>query len=138
MSQVQYIGSGVVSGSIVGTGQTIDGKTVPLTGVKNIITVPLGTVPGVYLLKVDVAGFDSATPGGVAYFVTGAARTTGAASVEIIPEACDEFEENPPTYGLCDVHIKCDGAGNNLLIEVTGTLGKTIDWIAVLTYTFGS
>jgi len=128
MSQVQYIGSGVVSGSIVGTVQTIGAVT------GDVITVSLGTTPGIYLFKVDIIGFDATTPGGLAYFLTGAARTTGVAASELPGQMADEFEE--AAYVLCDNDLLC--VGNNGIIRVTGTAGKTINWRAVLTYTFGS
>jgi hypothetical protein len=91
-------------------------------------------VPGCYLIKCDIAGFDSATPLGVAYFLTGAARTNGIIGSELPDQTSDDFEEG--------ALIACDNdlvvIGNNAIIRVTGTAGKTINWRAVLTYTFRS
>jgi hypothetical protein len=128
MSQVQYIGSGVVSGSIFGTVQTIGAVT------GDIITVPLGVNPGTYLFKIDVVGFDAATPLGVAYSITAAARTTGIAATELPGESADELEEG--ALIACDNDFIC--VGNTGIVRLTGCAGKTINWTAVLTYTFGS
>ncbi len=117
-----------LNGGIQGTGQTIGAVTADL------ITMPLGAVPGVYLFKVDIVGFDSGTPLGVSYFLTGAMRTTGAASFEISNQATDDFEEG--ALSACEIDLVANA--NNAIIRVTGTAGKTINWIAVLTYTFRS
>jgi hypothetical protein len=128
MSQVQYIGSGVTSGSIVGTCQTIGAVT------GDVITISLGVNPGTYLFQIQVVGFDATTPLGAAYFITAAARTTGIAAAELPGEAADEFEEG--ALVACDNDFLC--AANNGIVRVTGCAGKTINWRAVLTYTFGS
>lgn len=118
----------LLNGGLEGTGTTIGAVTADL------ITVPLGTTPGVYLFKIDVVGFDAITPLGTAYFITAAARTTGAAAVEIGGQASDDLEEGALIAG--DADMVC--FGNDAIIRVTGTAGKTISWRAVLTYTFRS
>ena len=128
MSQVQYIGSGVVSGSILGTVQTIGAVT------GDAITVSLGVNPGTYLFKVDVVGFDAATPLSAAYFITAAARTTGVLATELPGETADELEEG--ALVACDNDVLC--VANTAIVRLTGCAGKTINWTAVLTYTFGS
>ena len=115
-----------LNGAIEGTGQTIGAVTADL------ITLPLGAAPGVYLFKVDIVGFDRTTPLGVSYFLTGCVRTTGAAATEISNQVTDDFEEGVLIAGAVDLIANA----NNAIIRVTGTAGKTIDWIAVLTYTF--
>lgn len=117
-----------LNGGTEGTGQTIGAVTADL------ITFPLGAVPGVYLFKVDVVGFDAVTPLGAAYFLTGALRTTGAAGTELDDQATDDFEEGALVAGDVDLIASV----NNAIIRVTGTAGKTINWRAVLTYTFRS
>lgn len=120
----------LLNGGLEGTGTTVGAATADL------ITFDLGTTPGVYLFKVDIVGFDSATPLGVAYFVTAGARTTGAFSTEIGGQASDDLEEG--ALIACDCDLICNGAGNDAIVRVTGTAGKTISWRAVLTYTFRS
>jgi len=113
-----------------GAGQTIGAVTADL------ITFPLGTTPGVYVFTVDIVGFDAATPLGVAYFLTGAARTTGAFSIEIPGQNSDDFEEG--VLIGCDNDLFCDGGGNNVIVRATGVAGKTIRWQANMLYTFRS
>jgi hypothetical protein len=118
----------LLNGGLEGTGTTVGAATADL------ITMSLGAVPGVYLFKIDVVGFDSATPLGTAYFITAAARTTGVAATEVGGQASDDLEEG--ALGAGDADMLC--LGNNLIIRVTGTAGKTISWRTVLTYTFRS
>lgn len=117
-------------GGAIGTGNTIGAVTADL------ITLNLGLIPGVYFYTVDIVGFDAATPLGVAYHMTGAGRTTGAASLEIGNQTSDDYEEG--ALSACDNDVIFDGAGNNLIVRVTGAAGKTISWKASLTYTFRS
>jgi hypothetical protein len=119
----------LLNGGLEGTGTTD-----ALHPTADLITVPLGAVPGVYLFKIDVVGFDAITPLGTAYFITAAARTTGLAAVEIGGQASDDLEEGALIAG--DADMVC--LGNDAIIRVTGTAGKTISWRAVLTYTFRS
>jgi hypothetical protein len=119
-----------ISGATVGTGTTTDGVT-PL----NLLTIPLGATPGVYLFRVDITGFDATTPAGVAYFLTSGFRTTGAAAVEMGSyQTTDDFED----AALVGVFVDIFASGNNALLQIYGLPGKTINWKAVLTYTFGS
>jgi hypothetical protein len=117
-----------LGGGTSGTGTTIGAVT------SDLITLPLGATPGVYIFRVDIVGFDSATPLGAAYFLTGAVRTTGLAATEISAQATDDFEEGALVAGDIDLIANA----NNAIIRVTGTAGKTINWTAVLSYTFRS
>lgn len=117
-----------LNGGVEASGVTVGAVTIPL------ITLPLGAVPGMYLFKIDIVGFDAITPLGCSYYMTGGARTTGAAAIEIAGQISDDFEEGALSANVVDLAV----AGNNVLINVTGTAGKTINWTAVLTYTFRS
>lgn len=123
----------LLNGGLEGTGTTND------TSTADLITFDLGTTPGVYLFKIDIVGFDSVTPLGTAYFVTAGARTTGTASTEIGGQASDDLEEGVLIGCECD--LVCNGGGvggNKAIVRVKGVTGKTINWRAVLTYTFRS
>jgi hypothetical protein len=123
----------LLNGGLEGTGTTIGAATADL------ITMDLGAIPGVYLFKIDVLGFDSTTPLGTAYFITAGARTTGAASIEIGGQASDDLEEG--VLIKCESDLVCNGGGfggNKAIVRVKGVAGKTIVWRAVLTYTFRS
>jgi hypothetical protein len=111
---------------IEGTGTTVG------AGTADLITLDLGTTPGTYLFRVDIVGFDALTPLGCAYFLKAAARTTGAVGIEIKNETADEMEEG--VLSGCDNDFLC--VGNSGVIRVTGVAGKTINWKAVMTYTF--
>lgn len=113
-------------GGTTGTGTTVGAATT------TIVTLALGAVPGVYLFRVDLVGFDPTTPLGVAYFITACIRTTGAAGVEVTSESGDDFEEG--VLIGCDYNITA--LGNSMILEVTGVAGKTINWKASVTYTF--
>jgi hypothetical protein len=125
--------NGLVSASgnnpITGTGTTIGATT------SDLITLPLGATPGVYMFRVDITGFDSTTPAGVAYFLTSGFRTTGAAATEMgLAQTTDDFED----AALVGVTVDIFASSNNAVLQVGGIAGKTINWKAVLTYTFGS
>lgn len=101
----------------------------------NVITLPLGAVPGTYTVDTMIAGFTTAGGTlGAGYTIVGAARTTGAAAVLIQGQAPDHFEEGALVAGSADLVV----SGNNLIVQVTGTAGFTVDWAAQLTYVFVS
>jgi hypothetical protein len=98
-----------------------------------VITFDLGSVASVYSLDVFVEGFDSGTPAGVAYALTGGIRTTGSAGTIISTPMIDSFEESALTGASFALAI----SGNNLLLQVTGVAAKTIAWKARLSYVNG-
>lgn len=100
----------------------------------NLITLALGSTPGVYTFDISIAGFDSTTPAGCGFTIVGAIRTTGAAATLITNQQVDHFEE----AALLGVVAVLSSSGNNALVTVTGIAGKTISWNATLNYTFVS
>jgi len=116
------------NGGTEGTGQTIGAVTADL------ITFDLDSTAGVYIFRIDIAGFDSVTPQGAGYFMAGAFRTTGAAAVKIQSQVTDDFEE----AGVIPNIVNLVASANNMIVRVTGTAGVTMDWRAVLTHTFRS
>lgn len=115
-----------INGGEEGTGTTSGAVTTDL------ITYDLDTTPGTYLLKVDVVGFDSTTPGSMAYRIRSGIRTTGAAGVEINTESTNVFEEADFTDAKAEIIV----SANNAIVRVTGVAGKDISWKATLTTTF--
>ena len=117
-----------LTNQLSGQGQTIGAVTA------DIITLPLGAVPGTYTFNVDVASFEPTTPAGAGYGIVASVRTTGAAAVLIPDQAVDEMEEA--------VLIPADAAvvvaGNNAIVRVTGVAALTVDWKATATYVFRS
>ena len=101
----------------------------------NVVTIPLGTTPGVYVFDIRAAGFDAVDALGVGYTLVGAVRTTGAAAVLIPGQTLDEFEENAT---IDPATIAITVSANNAIIQVTGVALLTIDWKVFGTYSFVS
>lgn len=111
-----------------GTAMTVGAVTA------DVITFPLGAVAGGYQFNVRVAAFDAITPLSAGYELVYAMRTTGAASSLIGTPEKNINEEGALTAG--DVTIVA--SGNDCVVRVLGTAGKTVNWKADLTYTFVS
>ncbi len=102
-----------------------------------LVTLPLGSTPGVYTFDCLVAGFNATGPLGAGFTIVGSVRTTGAAAVLIPNQAIDHFEEgalgNPP-----EVDAEIVVSGNNAILQVTGQPGVSINWNGVMNYIFVS
>jgi len=115
--------------TLTGTVTTVGAVTSP------VVTIPLGGTPGTYTLDITVAGFATVGgPLGAGYTLVGAVRTTGGAAVLLPNQALDDFEEGALSAGNCQIAV----SGNNAVIEVTGTAGKTINWSAIVRFIFVS
>lgn len=119
---------------INGTGQTTDAVT-PV----NLYTFPLGAVAGTYLFTTQVIAYavDTGTglnPLGASYASYRAVRTTGASGVLINALTSFLGEEGIFT----DAEVSNNIVGNSVNIQVTGIVGKTIDWYVLTTYIFVS
>jgi hypothetical protein len=112
--------------SISGTGQTVGAVTA------DVITFPLGAVPGTYTFDVNVASFEPTTPAGAGYGIVASVRTTGAAAVLVPNQAIDELEE----AALVPANAAITVSANNMIVRVTGVAGLTVDWKAVAEYVF--
>jgi hypothetical protein len=112
--------------SISGTGQTIGAVTA------DVITFPLGAVPGNYVFDVKVTGFESTTPAGASYTIEAGVTTTGAAAVLLPNQVPDEME----AAVLIPADASVTVAGNNMIVRVTGVAGLTITWKAVAEFIF--
>jgi hypothetical protein len=98
------------------------------------ITFSAGATPGTYQFNVRVAAFDAITPLGAGYELVYAVRTTGAATTVIGTPEKVVNEEGALTAG----NVTIVASGNNMIVRVLGTAGKTVNWKAELTYTFVS
>lgn len=112
------------------TGTTNTGNANPAT----ILTFALGATPGVYYVEGDVIAFNTTDTAGAGYAFSSAVRTTGAAGTEIGTEFKDLFEEAAMATADIDISV----SANDLLVTVTGIVGKSIDWNCLLTYRFVS
>lgn len=98
----------------------------------NVVTFALGATPGTYAVEARISGFESITPAGVGYSLFGSIRTTGAAAT--IVGTVDRI--NNEEAALVAATATMIASGNNLIIQVTGVAGLTINWSAVALYTF--
>lgn len=113
------------------TGQTVGAVT------DSITCIDLGSTAGTYSFDINVAGYCTAgtdAGGGVGYFIRGAARTDGA-SATIIGTPDQGVWEDAALVGAV---VAIGTSGNNLVIEVTGVAGDTINWTALTKGTFVS
>lgn len=99
-----------------------------------IITLPLGVTAGSYLFRIDISGFNASTPAAVGYFITSGMKTTGIVASVLPNQIGDEFEDT--ALALCDWNVL--PSSNNAIIQVKGATGLSINWKAVLTFTFMS
>lgn len=97
-----------------------------------IISLNLGSNPGVFIAQGDLTAYNLTDIAGASYTFEGAMRTTGAAAVEIGVEGKNVFEE----VAMAAADFTISASGNNLIVQVTGIAGKTIDWNAFFTYRF--
>lgn len=113
------------------TGQTVGAVTT------NIVCISLGSTAGTYSFRINVSGFVSAgtdANDGIGYFFAGVARTDGATGTII--GTPDKFGFEDASLLAADVNISI--SGNNIIVEVTGVAGDTIDWSALTNGTFAS
>lgn len=115
--------------SVTGTATTIGAVT------GNVVTFACGATPGTYTFDCRIAGFTTAGgPLGAGYTLVGAVRTTGAAATLITGQAVDIFEEGALSAGDANIIV----SGNNAIFQVLGTAATTINWTAIVSYTFAS
>lgn len=154
MSQVQNFTNtntpGIVDSIIAGPGILVDTPTGNVTiSLDNYVaktatttnatpdltmTIPLGAVPGVYTLDINVSAFNLTDIAGAGFSLFSSVRTDGAAATLI--DSADyiaNLEANMAT-AMIDVAV----SGNNAIIKVTGIAAKTIHWKSIIFYTFVS
>lgn len=100
----------------------------------NTIVLPLGSTPGVYTLDVNVSAFNVTDTLGAGFSVFSSVRTTGSAAVLIDNSDLISNTEGDMSGTNCTVQV----TGNDAVIQLTGLASKTIDWRAIIFYTFVS
>ena len=128
---IQSTGSGNtvtirLTNRITGTLTTTDAT--PTT----LLSVPLGAIPGVYIVQGDITAYNLTDVEGASYTYVGAATTNGVTATEIAIENKDLFEQ----LSMVATDFSIGVTGNSAFIEVTGLVGKTIHWSALFTYRF--
>lgn len=98
--------------------------------VTTIITLPLGATPGVFTIFGYTTGFIPASSQGGSYDFVISVKTDGVTATEIGSEFAITFED--ALMGPSD--ISSSTSGNNLLVEVVGVAGLTINWDSKFEY----
>lgn len=118
MSQLQNFASDSTP-VVPGTAETIGAVTA------NVLTIPLGTVPGTYQFEARVKAFDAATPSGAGYNIYATFTTDGAACTLVGEQPV--FNEDPALVAADAYFI---ASGNDAILQVLGVAGLTIEWSA--------
>ena len=99
-----------------------------------ITSFSLGTTPGVYTFDVNIAAFDVTDSLGIGYSIFGTERSDGKTAV--IWGTPDKIVNEETGTSAADANIVA--SGNNVIIQITGITGKTINWNSISTYVFVS
>lgn len=117
--------SGAAPSYIVeGNAQTVGATT------EDAITLSMGSTPTTSSVKVVVSCFEETTPAGGGYTLFGVFTTDGSAATEIGTEDTG-FQESA---ALADCDAEVHAVGNDIVVQVTGVAGLTINWSARLEY----
>lgn len=110
-----------VSNELFGTGTTIGAVTT------NLITIPLGAIPGVFQFEARVKGYESTGPSAIGLNIYSTFRTDGTIATLVGNE--DVFNED---IALADAngYFMSTGSDNNAILQVLGVSGLTINWSA--------
>jgi hypothetical protein len=100
----------------------------------NIISLPLGSTPGVYAISGSVAGYIHGANQGAGYFFEGVTRTNGSVATEFTGQFTN-FDEDP---AIQPAFVLATTSGNSFIIEIEGVAATTIDWVAVINFIFAS
>jgi len=97
-----------------------------------LLTFDMGASAGSYLAEIRVAAHNTTDTASAAYFLIGAARTDGASGTEVASEVSNALEDAAMSTADCTFLV----SGNNMVIQVIGIAGKTIEWSGELEYRF--
>lgn len=112
----------------IGAGDT-DFFTIDLGGAQMA-----GGAAGTYKMFCQVAVFESTTPAGAIFEITGGVRTTGSAGAATVIGVPDKLFDKEAALNNLDVNFVV--SGNDFIVRVTNTTGLTPDVNIVLTYIF--
>lgn len=131
----------ITKGGVVGTGtqnevdivltnRTTGTVTTNDATLTTIITFSLGATPGTFFVFGNVQSFNASTPAGANFAFSGGYITNGIAAVELGTDFHDTFQ----SAALTTSDIFLNVSGNNVLVQVQGVVGLTINWNSVLEY----
>lgn len=107
------------------TTQTIGAVTSEVT------VINLGAIPSVGVFVARIVGFDSASNDGVAFVLTAAAKTDGAAASLVSLQDKLVFKDTSLLASDANVTVN----GNSVTITVLGVAATTIDWVIETNFT---
>lgn len=103
-------------------------------GTLDLVTFPLGAVPGGYEIEFKIVGYAPLATGSIGGYLRGTITTDGAtAGVVEIP---DKIIDVDPSIALADFDLVV--SGNSAIVQVTGVAGQGINWLAIGEYLFVS
>lgn len=95
-----------------------------------ILTFPLGAVAAVYALEGFTTGRSTSTGDGASCFFYSCFRTDGVTATEIGTEYPTFFDD----ASLTTTNTLLSASGGNMILQVVGVAGLTINWDAILTF----
>lgn len=96
------------------------------------ITTLALTAAGTYSIEAKIAAYNTTDGTGAGYKIFTTAVSDGATAIKLGTE--DKITNEQSGMTACDVSVTTSGA--NVLIQVTGIAGKTINWSCVGSYVF--
>jgi len=117
-------GGGGGGTTVSGTVTTIDNAT------EDLITVALAATGTVYRFYFMITGRETSTNDGLGYHIFASARTDGATATLIQTEFIDADED----ASLTAADIGLVASGNSMILQVTGVMGTTINYLATGNY----
>lgn len=112
--------SALGSSPLTGTATTVGAVTA------DIITIPGGAVAGMYQVECELSAFESTTPAGAWYSLSGGARTDGVTATEVGSEDRENGEDAALTAANATIVV----SGNDIIVRVLGVAGLTVNWSA--------
>ncbi len=112
------------------TNTVIGSVTTTNAALTTIITFPLSASATVYGFYGDIVARDITDAAGAFYSIISCSRTDGTTAIEVGVEYDTQLEDGV----MAPADIFSNVSGNNLLIQVQGVAGKTIDWFAKFQY----
>jgi len=104
--------------------------TTAAAAITTLITLPMSASPGVMYIAGNVQAFNASTPTGASYSFSGCYITTGLAATEIAVEFHDTFQQ----AAMVTSDIFLSASGNNILLQVQGVVGLSINWNGIIEY----
>jgi len=98
--------------------------------VEDLITFNLGSASASYRFEFEIAGRDTSTNDCIGYTMFGSAKTDGSTSIII----ASPFIDNDEDSALISASLNLVSSGNDVIVQVTGVLGQTINYKGVGTY----